>query len=51
VEKFVAEERADFQPSLGAHGRVWFAPASGVNAWSVLYEADRAVCFIGFDQG
>jgi hypothetical protein len=51
VERFVEKERADFQPSLGAQGRVWFAPASGVNAWSVLYEADRDVCFVGFDQG
>jgi hypothetical protein len=51
VERFVAKERADFQPSLGAHGRVWFDPTCSVNGWSVLYEADGDVCLIVFDQG
>lgn len=51
VAGLVDDERAEFQPPLGERGRVWLAPGSDVNAWTLLYEQDGRLCLIGRDQG
>ncbi|APR84563.1 Hypothetical protein A7982_09912 [Minicystis rosea] len=51
VVAFVAAKRAELQPLPDEHARVWLAPASGVNAWTLVYEQDGELGFISFDQG
>lgn len=51
VAAFVEAERAAFQPRPEAEARVWFAPDSGANAWSLVYEQGGELCLIAFDQG
>jgi hypothetical protein len=51
VVAFVEQERAPHQPAPNERSRVWFSRDSGVNSWSLGYEQDGDLCYIGFDQG
>lgn len=48
---FIDQERVGFQPRPHAEARVWLAPESGVNAWTIVYAVDGVLAFIGYDQG
>src|SRR5262249_38926455 len=37
---FIDEQRAEIQPKPNEQARIWFAPESGVNTWSLVYEQD-----------
>lgn len=51
VATFVEEHRAAFQPSPHQGMRAWSTSDSGVNAWSLVYEVEGELAFIGYDQG
>jgi len=48
---FIDRERAKFQPSPRAEARVWLAPESDVNTWTLVYAVDGELAFLAYDQG
>ena len=51
VMALVEEHRTKLLPRPDEHARVWFAPDSGVDSRSLVYEQDDDLCIIAFDQG
>jgi len=51
IAAFIEEHRADFQPRAAASARLWVAPGSGVNAWTIVYAIDGELALLGYDQG
>lgn len=51
VAAFVDQERPEWLPPLADPTRAWFARNSDVNCWMVLYESDRGLCTMAYDQG
>jgi hypothetical protein len=49
--RFIEAHRQPFQPACSPNAAMWFAPDSGINCWTVVWQAGDELAYLSFDQG